>query len=52
LLATGFFQHADIGKILKGKLIEEHKLLPEYYSQEDLFVQTTDINRTQESAVG
>jgi hypothetical protein len=33
-------------------LIDEYKLLPTYYSQQDIFVQATDINRTQESAVG
>lgn len=52
LLAAGFFQHRDIGKILKGRLIDEYNLIPEYYSQADLFVQATDIARTQESALG
>ena len=32
LLATGFFQHRDIGKILKGRLVDEYNLIPEYYS--------------------
>lgn len=52
LLAAGFFQHRDIGKILKGRLVDEYHLIPDYYSQSDIFVQATDINRTQESAKG
>jgi hypothetical protein len=52
LLATGFFQHREIGQILKGRLVDEYGLLPSYYSQQDIFVQATDINRTQESAKG
>ena len=51
LVQGGWNQHYEVGKSLRKKLIEEKKLLSPEYNSDEVYVQTTNANRTHMSAV-
>lgn len=42
--------HVDLGKKLREKYVKEHKLLSEEFNHQEIFVRSSDMNRTLMSA--
>jgi hypothetical protein len=52
LTARGFEQQVSLGESLRQLYVHEHELLPKKLHAADVYVRSTDVPRTRESALG